>query len=228
MMLKHFFLFLFILFSEIGFAQALPSDEIKIYDVTVLEIKNITTNSGHKLYWGDLISRFISNPDSLNEYEMTLLVYGFPFSKGYSPMRYLGYETKMVTLNDDRKYSEAKKQGDTLLTKNPISIIGLEELAFTYSRLHDTLKATSYNNRYEKLLAVLENSGDGNSPETAFVVTGLKDIYVLTQIKHMLMLGSKEVEKKNINYTIVKVFHKGKKKKVWFNTTLIKENGIKY
>lgn len=227
-MLKHIILFLFIIIVNQCFSQTFPSDEIKVCNTTLLEIKNITTDSGHKLYWSELISRFLGDPNSLNQYEMALLVYGFPFTDKYSPFMFLGYETQMVTLNDEYKYKEAKKQGDTLMTKNPISIIGLEELSFTYGKLNDSLKSESYKQRYFKLLEVIENSGDGNSKETAFVVTGLKDIYVITQVKKMLMLSSKEVVKKGVTYTIAKVYHNGKTKKVWFNTTLINEHGIKY
>lgn len=66
-------------------------------------------------------------------------------------------------------------------------------------------------------------TGDGKTMETAYIVTGHKDIEVLTQLKRMQIKKRRTKTKKKCTYEIVTVFKKFKKMKVYFDTSLITE-----
>lgn len=198
---------------------------LKIHEWNTQIIEQTVTDQMHRFNFEGLYKRFMDNPKSLSRKELNFLYYGYPFTDYYNPVLQVGLETEMIFLNDSVKYTKAKIIGDSLFKKFPISVLGFEELMFTYSKLGDTTRASYFKVRYEKLLEVLKSSGDGKSKETAYIVTSLKDIYVITQTERMLLLKRKEKQKGNQYFIQAVVFVDGKKQKVWFNTSLIQHYG---
>lgn len=198
---------------------------IQIHEWNSQTIEQTVTDQSHRFHFDALYKRFMNNPESLSRKELNFFFYGYPFTDYYNTVLQAGLETELMYLNDSVQYGQAKVIGDSLMKKYPISVLGLEELMFTYSKLGDTTKAAYYKARYETLLEVLKASGDGKSKETAYIVTSFKDVYVITQTERMLLLKSKEKQIGNIYYTQATVFKDGKKQKVWFNTSLIHHYG---
>lgn len=198
----------------------------KIYGLTANEIKINVTNPMHDLSWGDLYSKF-SNEDSLKPQEMAMLYYGFTFMPEYDPMLNLLYETQMLLMNDSMQYKKAKIAGDTLLEKFPVSILGNHEMSFCLGKLNEKAQAQYHLRLYYRLLKTVLGSGDGLKPKSAYIVVSYKDIYIITQVNHMLLLNQKKIKKGKQNYNIATVYHKNEKKKIWFNTTLVENYGKK-
>lgn len=205
--------------AQNGIAQEKPN--IKIHQWNTTQIENTVLDPMHLFYFDALHKKFENDPNSLSKKEAFFFYFGYPFTGYYNPILQLEYETKIIYANDSLKYTEAKILGDSLFKKYPISILGYEELMFASSKLGDTIKASYFKKRYERLLEVLVSSGDGKSRETAYVVTSLKDIYVITQTEQMLLLNRKEKEYDNQTFVLAKVYLNGKKQKIWFNTSLI-------
>lgn len=198
----------------------------KIYGMTAKEVKINVTNPMHDLSWGDLYSRF-SNEDSLKPQEIAMLYYGFVFMPEYDPMMHLVYETQMLLMNDSMQYKKAKLAGDTLLERFPVSVLGNHEMSFCLGKLNEKAQAQYHLRLYYRLLKTIVGSGDGLKPKSAYIVVSHKDVYIITQVNQMLLLKQKKVSKNKQHYIVATVYHKNKKKKIWFNTTLIEKYGKK-
>jgi hypothetical protein len=90
--------------------------------------------------------------------------------------------------------------------------MGHVELSYAFNSLQDTIKAALYRRIYERLGNMIFQTGDGKTMETAYIVTGHKDIEVLTQLKRLQIKKRRTKTKKKCTYEIVTVFKKFKKK----------------
>lgn len=172
----------------------------------------------------ELVNKFY-NLDSLNIQEKTLLLYGIAVQFYYDPLMNLNLETAILLHNDSMRNKEAKLLCDTLLEKNPVSLIGHEEMSFVMGRLGNPGKAKYHKQLYLSLLDIILQSGDGLSKNTAYITTSFKDMYVVCEVKGYLVVGSKKVVKNGQKYTVVTAYKDFKKQKFWFNDTLIERYG---
>lgn len=100
-------------------------------------------------------------------------------------------------------------------------------MSFTLGKLNEKAQAQYHLRLYYRLLKTILGTGDGLKPQSAYIVISYKDVYIITQVNQMLLLKQKEVKKGKQYYTVATVYHKNEKKKIWFNTTLIKKYGEK-
>ena len=101
--------------------------------------------------------------------------------------------------------------------------MGHVELSYACNSLQDTNQAALYRNIYERLGNMIFKTGDGLSIKTAYLVTGYKDIEVLTQMMRMKIKKRKTKTKRKSTFEIVTVFKNLEKKKIYFDTSLITE-----
>jgi len=101
--------------------------------------------------------------------------------------------------------------------------MGHVELSYAFNSLQDTVQAALYRRIYERLGNMIFQTGDGMSMETAYIVTGYKDIEVLTQLMRMRIKTRKRKTKKKSTFEIVTVYKNLEKMNVYFDTSLIFE-----
>lgn len=122
-----------------------------------------------KLY-DKLLKRFVDNDTTLTDEEMNVVYYGAVFQKNYNPYSTHKKEKKFFNYYNNTKFKKALRIGEKILKKEPLNFkIVFKLLACAYA-LKDEKKIEKYGFYYAKILNTILSSGDGLSPETAFVV----------------------------------------------------------
>ncbi len=221
--MKKIFTSYLILASFISVSQSGYSFKKKIFGYTLDQITLMTDDGDSKLYIDDLLFKMF-NPDStVSDFELAMGYYGFVLQPDYRPDKYIGLEMQVMALNNNHRWEKAKRYADSLITNYPTCLMGHVELSYACNSLQDTNQAALYRNIYERLGNMIFKTGDGLSIETAYLVTGYKDIEVLTQMMRMKIKKRKTKTKRKSTFEIVTVFKNLKKKKIYFDTSLITE-----
>ena len=212
-----------ILYSFISFGQSGYHFKKKIFGYTLDQITLMTDDGDSKLYIDDLLYKMF-NPDStVSDFELAMGYYGFVLQPDYKPDKYIGLELQVMALNSNHNWVKAKKYADSLITNYPTCLMGHVELSYALNSLQDTIQAALYRRIYERLSTMIFQTGDGLSMETAYIVTGYKDIEVLTQLMRMRIKARKTKTKKKSTFEIVTVYKNFEKMNVYFDTSLITE-----
>ena len=213
----------FILCSFISFAQSGYHFKKKIFGYTLDQITLMIDDGDSKLYIDDLLYKMF-NPDStVSDFELAMGYYGFVLQPDYNPDKYIGLEMEVMALNNNHEWKKAKKYADSLITRYPTCLMGHVELSYAFNSLQDTVQAALYRRIYERLGNMIFQTGDGMSMETAYIITGYKDIEVLTQLMRMRIKKRKRKTKKKSTFEIVTVYKNMEKMDVYFDTSLITE-----
>tara|TARA_Y100000739_G_scaffold224683_1_gene229486 strand:- start:147 stop:821 length:675 start_codon:yes stop_codon:yes gene_type:complete len=212
-----------ILWSYISVSQSGYTFKKKIFGYTLDQITLMTDDGDSKLYIDDLLYKMF-NPDStVSDFELAMGYYGFVLQPDYKPDKYIGLELQVMALNNNHRWKKARRYADSLVTNYPTCLMGHVELSYAYNSLQDTLQAALYRRIYERLGNMILQTGDGLSLETAYLVTGYKDIEVLTQMMRMNIKKRKTKTKKKATFEIVTVFKNFKQTNIYFDTSLITE-----
>ena len=213
----------FILCSFISFAQSGYHFKKKIFGYTLDQITLMIDDGDSKLYIDDLLYKMF-NPDStVSDFELAMGYYGFVLQPDYNPDKYIGLEMEVMALNNNHEWKKAKKYADSLITRYPTCLMGHVELSYAFNSLQDTVQAALYRRIYERLGNMIFQTGDGMSMETAYIITGYKDIEVLTQLMRMRIKKRRRKTKKKSTFEIVTVYKNMEKMDVYFDTSLITE-----
>ncbi len=213
----------FILCSFISFAQSGYHFKKKIFGYTLDQITLMIDDGDSKLYIDDLLYKMF-NPDStVSDFELAMGYYGFVLQPDYNPDKYIGLEMEVMALNNNHEWKKAKKYADSLITRYPTCLMGHVELSYAFNSLQDTAQAALYRRIYERLGNMIFQTGDGMSMETAYIITGYKDIEVLTQLMRMRIKKRRRKTKKKSTFEIVTVYKNMEKMDVYFDTSLITE-----
>jgi len=197
--------------------------EKKIFGYSLDQITLLTNDVDSTFYIDDLITKIFYPDSTVTDLELAMGYYGFVLQPDYRPDKYIGLELEVMQLNDNQQFKTAAKFADSLVTNNPTGLMGLVEYSYALHRLQDSVMSVRYRKCYERLCDMIFKSGDGKSMETAYIITGLKDIEVLTQFKRMTITKRKTKSKKKQTFEVVSVFHSGKLKTLYFDTSLITE-----
>lgn len=223
-MLKKAFYIILFFYTSLLVGQKLEDFNRKIFGKTMEQIGVITGMDAGDYFIDDLLFDLVSG-DTMDMRELAFAYYGFALLPDYNPQKYIGLELQVMQLNDNFETEKALRFADSLVTQYPTCLMGYVELSYAYNRLQDTLKAGKYRQIYEDLTSMILKTGDGKSYETAYVITGIKDIEVITQIERMQLLSRKTVKKKKKTYEVVTVFRNYKKEKIIFDTTILSQLG---
>ncbi|MAW65919.1 MAG: hypothetical protein CMD18_06970 [Flavobacteriales bacterium] len=214
---------LLILWSFISISQSGYNFKKKIFGFTLDQITLMTDDGDSKLYIDDLLFKMFNPDSSVTDFELAMGYYGFVLQPDYKPDKYIGLELQVMALNNDHRWKKAKRYADSLVTNYPTCLMGHVELSYAYNSLQDTIQAALYRRIYERLCNMIFQTGDGLSIETAYLVTGYKDIEVLTQMMRMKIKKRKTKTKKKSTFEIVTVFKNFEQKNIYFDTSLITE-----
>lgn len=143
------------------------------FDYSAVEKIGELAKSDSALY--ESIATRFAEGDTLTMEELRLLYYGSAFRPGFDPYQ----EERIIDAADalarrDRPY-DAMYLLDNFLRRNPASLLALLDKAYLSWVINDSANTEKNYFRYFQLLAVPLSSGDGLSPDTAFLLRSVQD-----------------------------------------------------
>jgi hypothetical protein len=138
---------------------------------------------------------------------------------------YDGYNSDVVNLREpfqkaftDGDCESAVKQGQAILEKNYVFIDAHFVLSICYHQLGQTEQSERHTAAARGLLKAILASGDGKTPETAFVVISVAEEYSLIGVQGSKKLQQALINKNGHSYDLLTVVNKsGGKDEIYFN-----------
>lgn len=177
-----------------------------------------TREKESKFYYKKLLDRFNKN-DSLTANESIMLALGYTNQDEYNPQKQSELELQLSEFNKNENYKKAAKEGLRYLKDNPISLIGLSEVAGAYKMLGDVENSKVYWKRFDTVLKGVTESGTGIDFKSAFMLINPKDTNILLILWGMKLSDSKIERNEQYTYKIVNAIHEGKAIQIYFNIT---------
>ncbi len=123
-------------------------------------LRVLTTLSGNKFYYPDLIGRFLADDKNLTPQEMYMLILGFSIRKTYNPFNY--NDVKEVKMLGAYNLDSAICKGKQVMQTNPLNPSLNRELMYFYRKKNDPAEADRYLNRIKQFFNGVLYSGDGS------------------------------------------------------------------
>lgn len=127
------------------------------------------------LYYEGLLQRFRVNDKKLTVFETLALMIGYTGTKNYKPYAYLKTERAIKVLNDSARYEQVLKTTDTFLAAHPLSQQAIIEKAYAFHQLKQKDSSLFYKEQFGRIMAAMDWSNDGRTPETAMFAVGQRD-----------------------------------------------------
>ncbi|MEK7254091.1 MAG: DUF4919 domain-containing protein [Bacteroidota bacterium] len=170
-----------------------------------------------------LAQRFSSGDTTLTLPQLTFLYFGSAFRSGYQPSqeeRILGAGSALA---QREKFEDALRLFQNLLTKNPACLPAWLEKAYTQWSAGDSLSVGATYKQYFQLLQAPLTSGNGESPEKAFVVRSVRDIELVLNELGYDMMEHTLLKRNGQNFQVVtcsKEDNPGLQRDLYFNVQL--------
>ena len=164
--------------------------------IDMVSIQEVTADTS---YYNGLKNRF-KNSGLSNMSELLNLYYGQAFQKDYAPYD-VAWLNEISALQKEGKLMEALDKAAEVYEQRPAFLPALHSLV-SIGRDANASKVviSSINKRIGNLFAAILYSGNGKSPQTAFVVTSVSDEYMLMQMYFELEYSDKSFLERNGKY----------------------------
>lgn len=183
-------------------------------------------NNGSWEYdYGNILELFYEG-ERMTFNQVTVLYFGAVLDREYGPYKTMSMENEVHNLNNMNLYSEAISLSDTILKTRPTSLMALMERSFALRKERDSVKSVMASVQLRTLKEIILNSGDGLSPETAFIVTSRKDVDVINAHNRYFVMKAKEKLIDGVYYIEYTANVKGEKKKIYYNIDLVRRFGM--
>ena len=120
-----------------------------------------------KLYYPELVKRFVRNDSTLTDFEVLALLIGFTADKNYRAYPDLEVERKLYDLNDQGRFREAVRKGRSFNKTHPLNQMTLIELSFAYNQLHMPDSSVYFGRQFHRVMDAMAMSGSGMHPDSA-------------------------------------------------------------
>jgi tetratricopeptide (TPR) repeat protein len=160
-----------------------------------------------------LFQKFRSAPSNMSIDEYFLMYYGYSFETGYTPYR------KSIELKskDDDPMAKAVAIEDALL-KNPTDFPLYLDLADHYQELGNNEKYFENRFKYFGFIESIKASGDGFTPETAFIVNDLSHENSILVSLGYHPKSQKAIKVKKQNFDVINVVNENNQETlIYFN-----------
>lgn len=152
-------------------AQAQRFDYRRDY-TRLLERSRKTSDS---LSYDRLLPRFLQHDPKLTVYGMLCLMIGYTGRPEYRPYETLATEKLVLQRNNDTQYREVIAIADTFLARHPLNQQVILEKAFAFHQLGQHDSAAFYKAQFGRIMAAMDWSGDGHTPDHAMFAIGPRD-----------------------------------------------------
>lgn len=150
-----------------------------------------------------LAARFASEGNDLSIKELSTLYYGNTLRPEYDPLAEDRILKAVYALGRREKYDEATSLLDNYLGKHPACLSALLEQAYLAWMMEDSLATVNGFAKYYQLLEVPLTSGDGNSSESAFVVSSERDMELVLDKLGYNITGQSLITKNDRHFYLV-------------------------
>lgn len=145
------------------------------------KILSLSKDNSTSLYYPKLLQRFHKNDSTLTHTEVLALQIGYTNSKHYAPYKTIKEERQLLKLVQQKKYPEALKVCNKVLTTNPLSLAALMQKEFVYGILKpDSLPF--YRDKSQKIINATIASGDGSLEKPFFILSPLDGQLLITNV----------------------------------------------
>ncbi len=134
-----------------------------------------TKASGDTLSYSYLLPKFLRNDPSLTVFQMLCVMIGYTGQPGFSPYKDLATEQAIYKLNNTEKYKEAIAVCDTFLSIHPLNQQAIIEKAYAFHKLNIKDSAAFYKKQFANIMAAMDWSADGKTPDHAMFAIGPDD-----------------------------------------------------
>lgn len=183
-------------------------------------LDKLAKSKKHTYYYNNLKKKFLQDWRSLSLDEFFMLYYGYSAAERYAPYA-RGERTvidSMLSTMNRGLYIEAAAIGKDYLEDHPseISIYYYTGLAFLKSSMY--AEAEEFFHKYHGFISSLIAAGDGETPESAFIVISTDDEYTLMDYLGYSFLEQKLTEYHDQFFDILTIMTtSGEKKEIYFN-----------
>ena len=130
-------------------------------------------------FFENLGVRMRSRDSIVKDDEYVLLYYGSAYMDGYSPYGEKSAKRLIQELLDKGDIKGAIKEGEKLTKESPAFCGAYLYTGIAHEENGDSITARFYYDRYVNLISVPFYSGNGESPESAYVVRNIDDEYLI-------------------------------------------------
>ncbi len=193
----------------------------KFYDFNVANLskmKKLSKSKKNKYYYKKLLSKFNFDPTSLGLDEYFMFYFGFALQSGFS-----GYANSNPLISDSynrEDYQTCIDLSIDFLKNHPCSVSTYFFLANSYYRLGDYDLTIRYLTIYYGFLDAILATGDGMSPENAYVVNSTSDEYAIFLFDNLTFAGQELLKQKKNYFDIMYYYENEKKLELYFNIDL--------
>jgi hypothetical protein len=121
-------------------------------------------------------------------------------------------------LINGKQFDEAVTLGTDYLIKNPCAIAVLYYTGAAMLQSAKSAKAEEYLHKYQGLISSIIASGDGKSPESAYIVISLADEYTVLQYLGYTVSGQVLQDRKKHFFDLLTCINPaGEEHLIWFN-----------
>lgn len=172
-MIKRILLAICITVGCAAIAQARPAAP------DMVAIEDATNNPESKYYYPKLLKMFLSNDTVMTDEDYKYFYYGTMFQEDYNPYRINSYQEdakrlEPLYLKREHLTRAERREIENLARKsiedNPLDLRQLMYRVYVYEQNKKYNLAKIWKHKLDKILMTIAKSGDGNSPETAWVV----------------------------------------------------------
>lgn len=142
-------------------------------------IKAASTDPHSQYYYPKLLKMFLSNDTVMTDEDYKYFYYGTMFQEDYNPYRQSKYQEEAKDIEplylkkEHLTRAERKKIEDFArksLEDNPLELRQLMHRVYVYEQNQKLNLAKIWKHKFNKILMTIAKSGDGSTPETAWVV----------------------------------------------------------
>jgi hypothetical protein len=127
------------------------------------------------LYYPALLPAFLKNDSTLSVFKMLSLMIGYTGLSNYKPFDDIKTEKRIYTLNDSARYDEAIRVADSFLNTHPLNQKIIIEKSFAFHQLKKEDSSRYYKEQFGRIMAAMDWSGNGRSPDYAMFSIGPND-----------------------------------------------------
>ncbi len=134
-----------------------------------------TRQKNDSLYYPTLLRAFLKNDSTLTVYQMLSLMVGYTGLSGFSPYDDLKTEKLIYKFNDSARYDEVIHICDTFLKTHPLNQQAIIEKSYAFHKLGNADSSRFYKEQFSRIMAAMDWSADGRSPDHAMFAIGPND-----------------------------------------------------
>jgi tetratricopeptide (TPR) repeat protein len=193
--------------------SAIGSSEIRTLDKYVSDRR-------HPYYYKTLTEKFFRDYRSFELDEYFMLYYGQTLSEKYAP--YSGNDREIAdslhSMLSREQYAEAAGLGSEWLEKNPSVISIYYRTGMSYLNAGNYPKAEEYFHKYHGFITSIIATGNGLSPESAYIVISTSEEYTVMDYLGYKVSGQLLTEQDDNYFDILTgITPSGEEKQVYFN-----------